>query len=90
MPHHKSAEKRMRTSERDRKRNVAVKSQVRGATRKLREEVKSETAPELLRSAHSVLDNASRKGVVHKNTVNRMKSRLAKAVNRARKSTATS
>jgi small subunit ribosomal protein S20 len=90
MPHHKSAVKRMRTSERDRKRNVAVKSQVRGATRKLHEEVKTEGAPELLRKAHSVLDNAARKGVVHKNTVDRLKSRLAKAVNRARKSSATS
>ena len=28
MPHHKSAEKRMRTSDRDRKKNIAVKSQV--------------------------------------------------------------
>jgi small subunit ribosomal protein S20 len=90
MPHHKSAEKRMRTSERDRKRNIAVKSQVRGATRKVREEAKSEGAAELLRNAHSVLDNAARKGVVHKNTANRMKSRLAKAVGRARKPAATS
>lgn len=89
MPHHKSAEKRMRTSDRDRKKNIAVKSQVRGATRKLREEVKTEAAPELLRKVHSVLDNAARKGVVHKNTANRMKSRLAKAVGRARKGAST-
>ncbi len=85
MPHHKSAVKRMRTNERDRKRNVAVKSQVRSATRKVREEAKSEGAGELLKNAHSVLDNAARKGVVHRNTANRMKSRLAKAVGRARK-----
>jgi small subunit ribosomal protein S20 len=79
----------MRTSERDRQKNIAVKSQVRGATRKVRDDAKTEEAPELLRKAHSVLDNAVRKGVVHKNTANRQKSRLAKAVGRARKSSAT-
>ena len=86
MPHHKSAEKRIRTSERDRLRNKAVKSQVRHATRALREGLTSEKAPELLREAHSVLDNAVRKGIVHSKTADRRKSRLAKALNRAQKS----
>jgi small subunit ribosomal protein S20 len=82
MPHHKSAEKRVRTNERDRKRNVTVKKEVRTVTRKLREDAASAKAPELLREAHSVLDNAARKGVIHRKTVDRRKSRLAKLVNR--------
>lgn len=86
MPHHKSAEKRMRTSERDRQKNVAVKSVVRSAMRKLREETTGEKAPGLLREAHSVLDNAARKGVIHKRTADRRKSRLAKLVQRSKKS----
>lgn len=85
MPHHKSAEKRMRTSERDRKKNIAVKSVVRSAVRKLREGSTNDQASELLRTAHSVLDNAARKGVIHKKTADRRKSRLAKLVQRSRK-----
>lgn len=83
MPQHASAKKRMRTSERDRLRNRAVKSQVRGAVKKLRNSLGEETAGHELSQAHSVLDNASRKGVLHRKKVDRMKSRLAKAVNRA-------
>ena len=41
MPHHKSAAKRMRTSERDRKKNVAVRSAVRKATRTVRTDAKA-------------------------------------------------
>jgi small subunit ribosomal protein S20 len=78
----------MRTSERDRKRNLTVKSQVRTSTRKLREGVKTQDAEGLLRQAHSVLDNAVRKGVLHKKTVDRKKSRLAKAVHKAQAASA--
>jgi small subunit ribosomal protein S20 len=82
MPHHKSAEKRVRTNERDRKRNITVKSAVRTVIRKVRETAGDEKAPAALRDAHSVLDNAVRKGVLHKRTVDRKKSRLARLVNR--------
>lgn len=86
MPNHKSTEKRVRTSKRDRARNAAVKSQVRTAIRKVREGAKSDDAPELLREAHSTLDNAARKGIVHKKTVDRRKSRLAKLVDKSKSS----
>lgn len=83
MPHNKSTEKRMRTSERDRRKNVAVRSQVRTAIRRFRENIGKENAPELLRRAESVLDNAVRKGVLHPRTSDRQKSRLAKAAHKA-------
>lgn len=83
MPQHASAKKRMRTNERDRQRNRAVKSTVRGSTKQLRAALGSDEAPARLRSAHSVLDNAARKGVLHPKKVDRMKSRLAKAVRRS-------
>jgi len=83
MPQHASAKKRMRTSERDRRRNRAVKSQVRGAVKNLREALGESDAPSMLSRAHAVLDNASRKGVLHRRKVDRLKSRLAKAVTRA-------
>jgi small subunit ribosomal protein S20 len=83
MPHHASAKKRVRTNERDRLKNRTVKSQVRGAVKKLQTTLGAEEAPKALQQAHSALDNATRKGVMHRKTVDRMKSRLAKAVNRA-------
>jgi len=83
MPQHASAKKRILTSERDRQRNRAVKSQVRGAVKRVRQTLGDEEAPARLREAHSSLDNATRKGVLHRKTVDRLKSRLAKAVNRA-------
>ncbi len=90
MPHHKSAEKRVRTNERDRKRNTTVKSEVRTVTRRLRESAGSEKAPSALREVQSVLDNATRKGVLHKRTADRKKSRLARLVNRMAKAPASS
>jgi small subunit ribosomal protein S20 len=83
MPQHKSAEKRMLTNERDRKRNRGVKSQVRRALGDLKESIGGPDAAAQLSSAHSVLDKASKKGVLHPRRVDRMKSRLARAVHRA-------
>ena len=82
MPHHKSTEKRMRTNERDRRKNVAVRSQVRSAIRRFREKIRTGDAQELLRRAESVLDNAVRKGVIHWRTSDRQKSRLARAAHK--------
>ncbi|MBU1702423.1 MAG: 30S ribosomal protein S20 [Candidatus Eisenbacteria bacterium] len=79
MPQHKSNKKRMRQDVHRRLKNRVVKSQVHTAIRKL-ENAKPDEMPELLRSAHSELDNAERKGVLKENTVNRKKSRLAKWV----------
>lgn len=83
MPQHASAKKRVRTNERDRQRNRAVKSQVRRAVKELHETLGTEEAPQQLSLTHSVLDVASKKGVIHRKRVDRMKSRLAKAANRA-------
>ncbi len=81
MPQHKSAWKRMRVSARQQARNRAVRSQVRQAIRRFREaDVEGKTA--LLPATVSALDNAVRKGVVKKPTADRVKSRLAKLLNR--------
>ena len=83
MPQHASAKKRMQTNDRDRLRNRAVKSQVRGAVKDLRAVLGQEGAAQQLPQTHSVLDRAAKKGVLHPKKVDRMKSRLAKAVRRA-------
>ena len=83
MPQHASAKKRMQTNERDRLRNKAVKSQVRSAVKNLRTSVGHDDAAQVLSQTHSVLDKAAKKGVLHPRKVDRMKSRLAKAVRRS-------
>lgn len=80
MPHHKSAEKRMRTTKRDRTRNISVKTGLKSALKKTSE---APADKELVRSTSSLLDRAVRKGVLSKAAANRRKSRLAKAANRA-------
>jgi small subunit ribosomal protein S20 len=80
MPHHKSAEKRVRTTERQRQRNLSAKRELRSVTRKLHEGARSEGAETLLREVHSTLDNLARRGIIHSKTADRRKSRLAKLV----------
>ena len=76
MPHHKSAEKRVRTNEKARKANLAVKSRVRTAVKNVRESKNRKDAEARLATALSVLDRAAQKGVIHRSTASRNKSRL--------------
>lgn len=85
MPHHASAKKRMKTNARDRARNKAVKSLIRRANQGFDAAVngEAEQATKALRTAHSVLDKAAKKGVIPKNRANRKKARLARALHKA-------
>lgn len=77
MANTKSALKRIRTSAKRNLRNRSVKSTVRTAVRKFNDLVTVES----LRAAMSALDKAVSKGVLHRNTAARKKSRLAKKLN---------
>ncbi len=81
MPQHKSCEKRMRTSAKQRARNRAVITLMRHT---IRDYVAAsiEEKQGLLRQTFSVIDNAARKGIIKDSTANRRKSRLAKMLNR--------
>lgn len=76
MPHHKSAKKRVGTNEKARVSNLAVKSRVRSAVKRVREAKSRKDAEPRLQSALSVLDSAAQKGVIHRSTASRNKSRL--------------
>lgn len=81
----KSAEKRILIAERNRLRNVAVKSAVKTAVKKVLEAIKTEdqeAVKNALNGAYSQLDKAVSKGVLHKNTAARKKSRLTAHVNK--------
>lgn len=83
MPNIKSAKKRVQVAERNRERNVAVRSAVRTAIKKVLLATKAKTATaeiaQAVQNAYSVIDRAVLKGILHKNTAARCKSRLTKA-----------
>lgn len=79
----KSAEKRILQNERRRERNRAFRSRMRTAVKRLRTAIDSgdaEAAKELLPTTLQVIDETAQKGIVHRNTAARSKSRLTKAV----------
>ena len=88
MPNHKSAEKRVRQSEKRRVINRGNRTKVRTYIKKVRTALASgerDEIQELLPSAISVIDKAVQKGVMHKNAAARYKSRLTVQANQAGK-----
>lgn len=81
MPTTRSAWKRMRSNEKKRLGNQSAKSRIKTAVKKVREAIANKDNEALktsLPKAFSELDKASVKGVIHKNTASRKKSRMAK------------
>jgi small subunit ribosomal protein S20 len=82
VPNIKSAKKRVLTTERNRLRNQAYKSAIRTAVKKVLEVTPKAKAADVrphLDKAYSLIDRAVLKGILHKNTAARYKSRLTKA-----------
>lgn len=80
MPQHKSCEKRMRTSSKERSRNRAYRVQVKQAIRAVKEASGAEQAQKAYNDAVKILDRAAGKGILHKNRAADKKSRLAQIV----------
>lgn len=84
MPNTKSAERRMRNSERKHAQNQSVKSHLHRLEKSYRAALaagKKDEAAKLLPSVHSAFDKAAKSGVLPRPTVNRKKARLAAALN---------
>jgi small subunit ribosomal protein S20 len=82
----KSQIKRNKQNETRRERNRAARSGLKTSSKKVQVAVAdgdAETAQQLAREASRALDKAASKGIVHKRTAARRKSRLAKAANAA-------
>lgn len=83
MPNLKSAKKRMRVSERQRKENYAVRSRVRRYRRRFLAALEGSDSA-ALKTAYSdfcsILDKAAKRNVLKKNTAMRYKSRAANKV----------
>ncbi len=89
MPNLKSAAKAMRGSARKRVYNIRTKDKFKSAVKVVRKALETgnaEEAQKALSTAFAALDKAAKKHVIKKNTASRRKSRLAKAVNKAKTS----
>lgn len=76
MPNIASAKKNMRKSRAATARNRAQRSALRTALKKARD---PQASPEARLAATKLVDRAARKGLIHRNTAARHKSRLASA-----------
>lgn len=81
LPNIKSAKKRVLITEKKTMRNAAAKSALRTSIKKARTAVVSNeaNAAEKVNAACIKIDKAAAKGLIHKNTAARKKSRLVKA-----------
>jgi len=81
----KSAQKRAEVAERNRLRNAAFKSSIKTALKKALEFAQAKDTKQLdaaLSQAYKLCDKAVSKGILHKNTASRKKSRLTIAINK--------
>jgi small subunit ribosomal protein S20 len=76
VPKMKSAKKSLRKSYEQRDRNKHITSTMRSAIKQVREAADATGGQEALARAISVIDVSQKKGVIHKNTASRYKSRL--------------
>lgn len=80
MPTTNSAKKRLRQSEKRRKQNRSLRSEIRTRTKQLLEADSVEAAREQLPDLYRLLDRAAGKDVIHENKAARKKSQIARHV----------
>lgn len=84
----KSQKKRIKTNEKSRVRNVAVRTRMKTYLKKVDEAIEQQNAEQIaaaVKQALTEIDVAARKGVIHKNTAARKKSRLQRRATAAAK-----
>jgi len=83
LANHKSAIKRARQNEKRRMRNKSTKTRIKNIVKGVRftvSEKSNEAALAELNIAKSIIDNAAKKGVIHRKTASRKISRLSRLV----------
>ncbi|GAB4164471.1 30S ribosomal protein S20 [Winogradskyella aquimaris] len=80
MANHKSALKRIRSSEKKRVLNRYQHKTTRNAIKKLRELTDAKEAQAMLPSVISMIDKLSKKNIIHSNKAGNLKSQLTKHV----------
>ncbi len=80
MAHHKSALKRIRSTETKRLRNKYYLKTTRTFIKKLRKETEKEEALELYKKVSSLLDKLAKRNIIHKNNAANKKAKLHKVM----------
>jgi small subunit ribosomal protein S20 len=81
MANHKSAKKRIRTSEKKRVLNKITSTRIKSTMKKVLDTEKHEDAEKNYKEAVALLDKSATRGRIHKNNAARKKSQLTKHVN---------
>ena len=81
MANHKSAKKRIRTSERKRVMNKMASTKIKSSMKKVLGTEKMEEAEKHYKEAVALLDKSATRGRIHRNTAARKKSQLTKYLN---------
>ncbi len=87
MPNHKSCEKRLRQETKRAARNHYVKKTISTLQKKMHSEMPVNDKQLVLQEVYSELDKAAKRGVIHKRTASRRKSRLASYFNKEKNKT---
>ena len=90
MPNHISCEKRLRQEKKRSARNHYVKRTISTIQKKIHSNMPLDEKEKLLSEVYSELDRAAKKGVIHKRTASRRKSRLAAFFNKEKQTVAAS
>ena len=88
MATHKSAEKRIRSSERRRLKNKSAISRIKTLYKKTLNTTDKAEAEKLYKEAVSVIDRSSAKNRIHKNNAARKKAALTRHLNKLQKESA--
>ena len=81
MASHKSAEKRIRSTERKKDRNKIISSQIKTKVKNILNTTDKEKAEKNYKEVVALLDRSAVRGRIHKNTASRKKARLTKHLN---------
>lgn len=81
MPQHKSAIKRVRQNKKRQQHNKGRRTKLRTLTKQVYNSADKAEAQENLKKAVSFIDRLTTKGILHKNTAARQKSKLTTYVN---------
>jgi len=81
MAHHKSAKKRIRSSEKRQKINKMTDSKIKTVLKKTLASTNKEEVDKLYKEAVSIIDKGAAKGRLHKNNAARKKAKLTRHFN---------
>jgi len=81
MASHKSAKKRIRTTERKRAANKSYESMLKTHYKRVLETESKDEAEKLYKEAIAVIDKGASKGIIHSNNASRKKAALTKHLN---------